>query len=193
MPLFPILILGSVTHLSAISESVKEHKALRQKIRKDKPKGKNGYSADKFILNREWKLCVCPNGHEMMYHGDHFEINNKRYMRFKSYLKNCRGCPLQNECMKKPVKEHGRQVSFLVDDDNNSNYLDLMKKKIDSEQGKRDYAKRMWTIEPVFANITSNKGINKLSLRGQAKVTCQWMMYCIVHNIEKLWRYGELA
>lgn len=175
------------------SESVKKHKAHRQKTRKDKPKGKNGYGTERFTLNREAKICVCPNGYEMMYHGDHFEINNKRYMRFKSYLKNCRDCPLQNECMKKPVREHGRQVSFLVDDDNNSNYLDLMKKKIDSEQGKRDYAKRMWTIEPVFANITSNKGINKLSLRGQAKVTCQWMMCCIVHNIEKLWRYGELA
>jgi len=46
-------------------------------------------------------------------------------------------------------------------------------------------------IEPVFGNITSNKGTNKLTLRGKAKVTCQWMMYCIVHNIEKLWRYGN--
>ncbi len=80
-------------------------------------------------------------------------------MRFKSYLKNFRGCPLQAECMKKPLKEHGRQVSFLVDDKGNSNCLDLMKKKIDSEQGKRDYAKRMWIIEPVFANITSNKAL----------------------------------
>ena len=175
------------------SESVKKHKTNRQKTRKDKPKGKRGYTAEKFILNREAKICVCPNGHKMMYHGDHFEINHKRYMRFKSYLKNCRDCPLQHECMKKPVKEHGRQVSFVVEEENNANYLDLMKAKIDSDQGKQDYAKRMWTIEPVFANITSNKGINKLSLRGKAKVTCQWMMCCIVHNIEKLWRYGEYA
>jgi len=49
----------------------------------------------------------------------------------------------------------------------------------------------MWTIEPVFGNITSNKGLNKLSLRGKAKVTCQWMMFCMVHNMEKLWRYGD--
>ncbi|MCZ2721560.1 transposase [Marinomonas sp. 15G1-11] len=39
--------------------------------------------------------------------------------------------------------------------------------------------------------ITSNKRLNKLSLRGQAKVTCQWMMLCMIHNIEKLWRYGN--
>lgn len=175
------------------SETVQKHKAQRQKARKDKPKGKNGYSSEKFVLNREAKTCVCPNGHEMLYHGDHFIINNKRYMRFKSYLKNCRACPLQSECMKKPLREHGRQVSFVVEEANNTNYLDLMKAKIDSAQGRQDYARRMWTIEPVFANITSNKAFDQLRLRGKAKVTCQWMMCCIVHNIEKLWRYGSYA
>ncbi len=127
----------------------------------------------------------------MMYHGDHFEINNKRYHRFKSYLKNCRSCPLQSQCMKRPLKEHGRQVSFAVSDNTNTNYIDLMKQKVDSVHGRGSYARRMWTIEPVFGNITSNKGINKLTLRGKAKVTCQWTICCIMHNIEKLWRYGN--
>jgi len=52
--------------------------------------------------------------------------------------------------MRKPVNEHGRQVSFVVDADQSTSYLDLMRKKIDSVAGKKDYAKRMWTIEPVF-------------------------------------------
>ena len=173
------------------SESVKKHKAHRQKTRKDKSKGKLIFPASDFTVNKEAKICVCPNGNEMMYHGDHFVISNKRYLRFKSYLKNCRACPLQSKCMRKPVNEHGRQVSFVVDADQSTSYLDLMRKKIDSVAGKKDYAKRMWTIEPVFGNITSNKRLNKLSLRGKAKVTCQWMMFCMVHNIEKLWRYGD--
>lgn len=173
------------------SETVKRHKENRKKTRKDRSTGGKKYDASCFALNRDSKQCVCPNGHEMMYHGDHFQINNKRYLRFKSYLKHCRVCPLQSQCMKNPVNEHGRQVSFLVEDEHNTNYMDLMKQKIDSSAGKKDYAKRMWTIEPVFGNITSNKGLNKLSLRGKAKVTCQWMMYCMVHNIEKLWRYGS--
>jgi hypothetical protein len=41
-------------------------------------------------------------------------------------------------------------------------------------------------IEPVFGNITVNKGMNKFTLRGQEKVNTQWQMYCLVHNIEKL-------
>ena len=175
------------------SESVAKHKTHRQKTRKDKRKNTAKYPAAEFALNRKTKTCICPNGHQMMYQGDDFEINNKRYLRFKSYLKNCRVCPQQSDCMQKPLKNHGRQVSFKVEAADNTNYLDLMKKKIDSEQGRKDYSRRMWTIEPVFGNITSNKRLNKLSLRGKEKVTCQWTMYCIVHNIEKLWRYGAMA
>lgn len=125
------------------SETVAKHKKHRQKMRKDQRKNTVKYPATEFCFNTEALTCICPNGHEMMYHGDHFEINNKRYHRFKSRLVNCRGCPLQSECMKHPLKEHRRQVSFKVDDDDNTNYLDLMKQKIDSEQGRKDYARRM--------------------------------------------------
>jgi hypothetical protein len=175
------------------SESVAKHKEHHQKTRKDKPKNSAKIPASEFNVNLESKTCICPNGHELMYQGDHFEINNKSYMRFKARLNDCRNCPLQNACMKTPIKDRGRQVSFALDGAENKNYLDLMKQKIDSPEGRKNYAQRMWTIEPVFGNITSNKGLNRLKLRGKAKVTCQWMMCCLVHNIEKLWRYGEEA
>jgi len=49
----------------------------------------------------------------------------------------------------------------------------------------RQLSQRLGTIEPVFGNITVNKGMNKFTLRGQEKVNTQWQMYCLVHNIEK--------
>ncbi len=67
-------------------------------------------------------------------------------------------------------------------------YLDLSKEKVDSGEGRRMYSRRMWTIEPVFGNITSNKRLNRLSLREEKKCTAQWLMFCLVHNIEKLWK-----
>ena len=78
----------------------------------------------------------------------------------------------------------------MLEGSESMSYLDLMKQKIDSEDGRRIYSKRMWTIEPVFGNITSNKRLNKISLRGQAKATSQWLMYCMIHNMVKLWKYG---
>jgi len=64
------------------------------------------------------------------------------------------------------------------------NYLTRI--KIDSSIGRRQYSKRLGMIEPVFGNITVNKGMNKFTLRGKDKVNAQWQMYCLVHNIEKL-------
>jgi hypothetical protein len=93
--------------------------------------------------------------------------------------------------MKKPIDKQGRQVSFLNTEQTKISYLDLMKQKIDSAEDRRIYSRRMWVIEPVFGNITSNKRLNRISLRGEAKATAQWLLYCMVHNIEKLWKNSE--
>jgi hypothetical protein len=88
---------------------------------------------------------------------------------------------------------HGRQVSFIVKKGkSNTPYTDWMKKRIDSDYGKMIYAHRMSTVEPVFANIGTNKGLDRFSLRGKTKVQGQWQLYCTVHNIEKLMNYGAL-
>ena len=68
--------------------------------------------------------------------------------------------------------------------------LDRMKRKIDSEQGREMITRRFATVEPVFGNIRHNKGMNRFTLRGQAKVDAQWKLYCMVHNIEKLAHHG---
>ena len=93
--------------------------------------------------------------------------------------------------MQNEVTNRGRQVQFLNEETSKVKYADLMKQKIDSEQGAEEYAKRMWIIEPVFGNITSNLGLDKLSLRGKDKVTGQGALFALVHNIGKLWRYGD--
>ncbi len=57
-------------------------------------------------------------------------------------------------------------------------------------QVKRD---RMSVIEPALGSIGHNKGLNSLSLRGKTKVSAQWQMYCLIHNIEKLKNCGQIA
>ena len=65
--------------------------------------------------------------------------------------------------------------------------------RVDSDKGKQIYSHRMSVVEPVFANLESNKKLRSFSLRGKIKVQAQWRLYCMVHNIEKLMNYGELA
>jgi len=45
----------------------------------------------------------------------------------------------------------------------------------------------------VFGNIGSNKRLNRISMRSKKTVQGQWQLYCLVHNIEKLANYGQLA
>ena len=88
----------------------------------------------------------------------------------------------------------GRQVSFVIGQvKNKKNYTDWMKQRIDAPEGKNVYAKRMAVVEPVFANIGTNKGLKRFSLRGKTKVQAQWQLYGLVHNIEKWMNYGSLA
>lgn len=67
-----------------------------------------------------------------------------------------------------------------------------MREKIDSDRGRAIYAHRMGLIEPVFGH-TQQRGLRRFTLRGQAKVDTQWKLFCIVHNVAKLQRYGNLA
>jgi len=65
-----------------------------------------------------------------------------------------------------------------------------MKKKIDTPQGRSRYSQRLAIVEPVFANICSTVGLRRFSLRGKAKMDAQWKLFCIVHNLLKIYRYG---
>jgi transposase len=175
----------------ADSETYQDHKEMRKKTRNDKAKSnKVVIPSSEFFIDTEGKRCVCPNGKQMLYLGDHFKGTRGNYMRFRGKLADCRSCPMQSSCMKKPIKDQGRQLSVCINTAETESCLELMKKRIDSDQGRREYARRMWTIEPVFGNITSNKRLNRIGLRGKAKATAQWLMYCMVHNIEKYWRYA---
>jgi hypothetical protein len=68
---------------------------------------------------------------------------------------------------------------------------DEMKQKIDTPEGRRIYSRRLGIVEPVFGNIRSCKRMDSFTLRGKVKVNIQWMLYCLVHNIEKIANFGK--
>jgi hypothetical protein len=65
-----------------------------------------------------------------------------------------------------------------------------MKRKIDTEQARYQYGRRLGTVEPVFVNLCSVRRLRRFSLRGKHRVNTQWLLYCLVHNIGKVQRYG---
>ncbi len=152
------------------------------------------FKAADFQYDPETKRCRCPAGNDMWSSGKRV-IDGNEYVTFTGYLDKCRDCPLQKQCMRKPVKHCGRQVSIKLENNGQPGLtaIDRMKQKIDSDEGRHIYSKRLGTVEPVFGNINTTKRLNRFSLRGKTKVNAQWLMHCMVHNIEKIQRYGKRA
>ena len=63
--------------------------------------------------------------------------------------------------------------------------------KVDSDLGRKIYPQRFAVAEPVFANIRTHKRLDRFTLRGKVKVNIQWLLYCMVHNIEKIANLGS--
>lgn len=151
------------------------------------------FKAEDFTYRQRDNTCTCPAGNKM-WQSSQRVIDDNDYITFTGYLKDCRACPLQTQCMRHPVKEQGRQVSMKLGYSKEGlSQVDKMKDKIDSDLGRYIYSQRLGTVEPVFGNINTTKRLNRFSLRGKTKVNAQWLMYCMVHNIEKIQRYGEMT
>ena len=155
--------------------------------------------ASEFVFDPVEKTCTCPAGAPMWLRSELIDQHGHAKVFFEGRLTQCRACRLKQACLRNPASPntrqgHGRQVSFIVERAARApNYTDWMKQRVDSAPGKHNYSQRMSVVEPVFANITSNKRLKRFSLRGRRKVQGQWQLYCVIHNIEKLKNYGELA
>jgi len=157
------------------------------------------YTPSDFKLNSEAKSCECPAKKSMWLKSDGKDKHGNEKLFFEGRITDCRACEHKVQCMKNPSsadsrKGTGRQVSFIIKERTpEPNFTDWMKARVDSEKGKEIYSHRMSVVEPVFANMCSNKGLSRFTLRGKNKVQGQWQLFSTVHNIEKLMNYGKSA
>lgn len=63
-----------------------------------------------------------------------------------------------------------------------------MRALLETPRGKIAYARRKWTVEPVFGQIFAARGFRQFLLRGLAKVRFEWTFLCATHNVLKLFR-----
>jgi len=100
----------------------------------------------------------------------------------------CQRCPLHLRCLTaRGGKRRYLRVPIGVE---LTNFSQRMAGKVDSELGRKIYPQRFAVAEPVFANIRTHKRLDRFTLRGKVKVNIQWLLYCMIHNIEKIANYG---
>jgi len=74
-----------------------------------------------------------------------------------------------------------------------ANVKEKMQHKLRSASGRALYAARKHVVEPVFGQIKSARGIRKFLLRGLEKVSAEWQLICLTHNLLKIWRRSNSA
>jgi transposase len=156
----------------------------RNKAKKDK----------KFVLQDfkydDAKDCyICPNGKILKSDTKHIRDRNL-YRRYMANEQDCKSCSLKSRCFyRKNTKR--RSLDVLIGAQV-TNFSKAMQHKVDSDKGRKIYPQRMAIVEPVFANIRTQKRMDRFTLRSKIKVNIQWMLYCMVHNIEKIMNYATV-
>ena len=153
-----------------------------------------GFAPSAFTYDAAARTCVCPAGKSLYRKGQSRVVNGYATEQFRGAKRDCVPCTLRAQCLRTPDTTPVRNVAFgrgraMVGESHTAQ----MRRRIDTAEGRAQYARRFATVEPVFANLRHNKRLNRFTLRSRAKVDAQWQLYCLVHNIEKLAHCGFAA
>ena len=151
-------------------------------------KKRKHFKLEDFNYDQATDSYICPNGEKLTLRARHARIKTKVYRRYGVVEGACDACRYRKRCLKTPTAKR----KYLEIDLGHppESLIKKMIDKIDTEKGKERYERRLAIVEPVFANIKTQKRLNRFTLRGKFKVNVQWQLYCIIHNIEKIVNYG---
>jgi transposase len=169
-----------------------EHERFKDGVHgRQRPDAKPGlFTLADFSFDATKQVYLCPQGKELRCHARNQTNRHRTYDVYQARKQDCAACPLRSRCLSKADTSR-RYLSIQVGSQS-PNLIDEMKAKIDSEEGKRIYARRLGIIEPVFANICVQKRMHRFTLRSKLKVDVQWRLFALVHNIGKIHSFGAL-
>jgi transposase len=99
-----------------------------------------------------------------------------------------------NDAIEKIINEHHIQTLIAPDADKRKGprpgrrggLYDHTRQVLATDWGAQLYLKRQGQVEPVFAQIKSNRGFRRFSRRGRSAVRSEWRLLTATHNLLKL-------
>lgn len=132
--------------------------------------------------NQEENYFICPMGQKMIHIEDFTRKTLRGYSKIISRYEaqNCEGCSLKGKC-------HKREGNRVLEVNHKlRRYKLIAKEKLLSEEGIKFCKQRSIDVETVFGNIKQNKNFRKFSLRGITKVSIEFGLVALAHNLSKL-------
>lgn len=125
---------------------------------------------------------VCPMGQHMDHVGDIHKKSDLGYTSVVSRYRahNCTGCPLRGMCYKGAADRRVIEVNHQ-----NDAYRAEAKRLLTSERGLYHRSNRPIEPEAVFGDIKFNHGFKRFRLKSNAKVSIEFGLVAVAHNIRK--------
>jgi hypothetical protein len=153
-----------------------------------KPSTNEKFTVKDFPYDNAHECSGCPNGKCVKRAARRHKIGNNLSRRYEAAAADCGACLLREQCVQN-AKTRQKPLAVFVEPANEPLSQQMMA-KIDTPAARAIYGQRLAIVAPVFGNIRSQKRLDRLTLRGKIKVNIPWMLYCMVHNIEKIVHYG---
>ncbi len=149
------------------------------------------FMPEDFIYDEKTDEYECPAGKKLKRHTRSYNTRwGTMYLAYRADPGDCEVCTHREGCISKKGKKGKRKYLSIPIKSKRRNYSQEMAAKMDTERGREIYPHRIKIVEPVFANIRTQKRLDRFTLRGKVKVNIQWLLYCMVHNIEKIANFG---
>ena len=148
----------------------------------------NPFLVRNMYYNAEDDYYVCPRGQHLEHIGDELSTSELGYVSTisKYRAQNCTGCPFRGLCHK-AKGNRVIEVNHKADE-----YRAKAKERLTSEEGL--YHRSMRPIEPaaVFGDIKYDPGFKRCRLKGMAKVSVEFGLVALAHNLRKYARVQTL-
>ena len=145
---------------------------------------KKRFGLEDFEYDDKEDCYYCPAGN-VLRHQCHQKLRNNSGHKYQAKRGTCKNCRYLGECINVKTNKNPIRTLYVVDKKYEENLSEKMRKKIDEPVNRELYSRRQQIIEPVFSDITYCKGMSRFTVRTKKKVTTQWQLYSIVHNIAK--------
>ncbi len=125
---------------------------------------------------------TCPSGKKLKHTDDKQRITENGYLqKTKVYTaEDCRWCRMRKACHK---SRHNRRIEInpVLKD-----FKKTVSDNLKSEKGLYLRSRRPVEVETVFGHIKRNRGYKRFLLRGLDKVSIEWGLISVAHNLFKM-------
>ena len=133
-----------------------------------KPK-RDRFTTSDFTYDEVRDVFICPAGRELTLRAKRARTENRVHRRYVIKGDDCTSCQFFSKCLDK--KRGGKRKHLHVRIEKKESFHNQMMEKIDTEEGRIKYGKRLGMVEPVFGNIRIHKGLDRFTLRGKSRST----------------------